>query len=377
VGAGARRLNPLALLWLSVAPVEDDNGRLISEVASARTRIIGPIQELKKAGHRSRIVNPAHSLQRATKLIEEVDVVVFAKPFAASETRDFSVVLNAYRELLGRVPAHGPRVVLDVGEALFDAPGFTELYHALASRAAFVAPSRAMADQLAARLGITARVIADCFEGPANEPAAPLPTRFPRLFRLLDRLVSSGAERWRASLLWTGSRSDVGALFASLPELAEVSRWFPLHLLCLGWEDAGLEGIPGECARLGGDLTVSLAPAGPESLWRSLRACDVVWLAHDAATERARARGAGPLVETLRAGKFAVAPSLPAYRELAPYAGVGEPLGQALLWALRHPVEAARRVELGQQHVQAHFSAAAVARDWLEVLDPGRQDAAQ
>jgi hypothetical protein len=360
----------LRILWLSVAPIEDDNGHLISTVASARTRIIAAARGLRELGHDYRFVNPGHSLQRATQLLQDVDAVVFAKPFRAAETGDFSVVLAAYRELYDRLPA-GIRVVIDVGEGFFDTPEIAAI--SLRQSATIVAPSLHMADLLAARHGIRAHVIPDCLEGPGNDAASPLPTRSPRLFRLLDRLVTRRAGRWRASILWTGSRTDVPALRAALPELARASRWFPLHLTCLGWDDAGLEGLGAECVRLGADVTLLSLAAGPQAFWRALRACDLVWLPHATDDDRARARGAGPLAEALHGGRFVVASAVPAYVEFAEHAWIGDATGDGLLWALRHPVEAAGRIQRGQALVRASRSQPAIALQWQAALEAAAQ----
>jgi hypothetical protein len=359
----------LRALWLSVAQVGEEEGRLVSAVRSARTRIIGPVLALRAQGHRFRIVNPAHSLQRATQLIDESDVVVFGKPFAAGESGDFSVTLSAYAEMLNRLRGRGVRVVVDVGDAFFDAPGFADLYRAHPPDA-YVAPSREMARLVRERLGLEAHVVPDCFEGLPGEPVSPVPSRMPRLFSILNRALPAATGGWRATLLWNGDPPDVPALHGSLKHLAGASRWFPIKLLCIEVDPGGMRGIPAACAALGGDVGAELVPLTREATSRAFRACDLVWLPHDHAAERTRARGAGFLVEALRAGRFPVVSGVPAYGELAQYACVDDDPSRGLAWVFSHPARALERTLRGQRHVSDAFSAPAVARGWLAALEP-------
>ncbi len=358
----------MRVLWLSVAQVTEEEGRLVSTVPFARTRIIGPVLALRAEGHRFRIVNPSHSLQRATQLIDESDVVVFAKPFPAPES-GFPVTLSAYGEMLDRLRGRGVRVVVDVGDAFFDAPGFVDLYRAHPPDA-YVAPSLEMARLVEARLGVAAHVVPDCFEGPQGEPVSPVPSRMPRLFSLLNRRLPAATGNWRATLLWNGAPEDVPALRASLPHLAAASRWFPIQLLCVEADRDGMRDIPGACAALGAPVGAELVPPTHEAIRRAYRSCDLVWLPHDHAAELTRARGAGFVVEALRAGRFPVVSKVPAYEELAQYACVDDDPARGLAWAFAHPAQALQRAMRGQRHVKQAFSATAVARGWRAALQP-------
>ena len=78
--------------------------------------------------------------------------------------------------------------------------------------------------------------------------------------------------------------------------------------------------------------------------------------------------GRNPVVECLRAGRFAVANQLPAYQPLGSYCWLGDSIVEGLKWALNHPDEAQHRTLEGQAFVEATYSPDAVAGAWEKVL---------
>jgi hypothetical protein len=227
-----------------------------------------------------------------------------------------------------------------------------------------------MAQAMRARGLGPATVIPDPYEGPEQPAAPPLPTRFPRLFRLLGRLASRRSGGWRVSLLWFGHPSGLPALAAALPELGPATREFPLHLHCVSAPGFGLEALAhAQNAAGGGMLTMSFEPWSTEATWAALRSCDMVLLPADPASATSRVKSANRLVEALRAGRFSVAQPLPAYRELESFAYVGDSVGEGIRWALRHPLKALERVRRGQRWVAERLAPETVARQWLNSLE--------
>ena len=66
-----------------------------------------------------------------------------------------------------------------------------------------------------------------------------------------------------------------------------------------------------------------------------------------------------------------VAHPLPAYAPYAAFAWIGEDLCQGVEWSIRHPREVVERIARGQAYLdERHSLPHAVARFWLDVLDP-------
>jgi len=104
---------------------------------------------------------------------------------------------------------------------------------------------------------------------------------------------------------------------------------------------------------------------------RALADCDLVLLPQDAESEWGLVKSHNRLVETIRAGRLAIASPIPSYIELAPYAWVGDDFVAGIAWALDHPDHAIARIAAGQQYVEQRFSPQVVAAKWRRVLDGG------
>lgn len=325
------------------------------------------MRALRSLGHRAEAFNPFGDLQFATRAAEEADVVVFSKPLQ-DERGSFDRALGAYREILRRCLR--ARVVLDLNDDHFESPAFRSFYGGQGGRA-WVASTPDMGRVIEANVpGAAPVVIGDPYEGPEGIPAPPLPTRFPRLFRFLDRFAAAGSEPWRLALLWFGHPAGFGELERLFPQLEALGRQFPLHLQVLSAPGIGLETACGEQdARAPDRLRVAFAPWSTEVTWRALRACDLVLLPASWSTRRARVKSANRLLEALRAGRYAVCDPLPAYEALGAFASVGPSIPEGVSWALNHPAQALARVRAGQEHIAQTNSPAAVAQAWLRVFN--------
>lgn len=359
----------MRIVWISNAVLLDRGGMIDSLNATARYRMLLPARELEKLGHRVDEFNPRSGMQFAARALQDADAVVFSKPLV-DERGAFDPALQAYGELLKRTAAAGRRAILDVNDDHFDVPAFRDFY-AAQTPSAWVASTPEMAAALAeAVAGAAPAVIPDPYEGPAGVANPPLPTRFPTLFRLLDRVTARRTGRWRASLLWFGHPASFPELQRALPELEEIGKRFPLHLQCMTSPRFGVEdACRAQNAKGVDSLTMSFAPWSSGETWRALRACDLVLLPAAHGTRKARAKSANRLIEAIRAGRFAVCHPLPAYQALGAYARIGESLAEGIAWALDHPAEVVQRLRAGQQHVEERFSPGAVAQAWLRVLN--------
>ena len=96
--------------------------------------------------------------------------------------------------------------------------------------------------------------------------------------------------------------------------------------------------------------------------------CDIVTLPQETGSPWGNVKSHNRLVETIRAGRFAVASSIPAYLELRDYAWIDNNLSAGIAWALDHPAEVVNRIAAGQEYVAQRFSPHRIGRRWEEVL---------
>jgi hypothetical protein len=311
-------------------------------------------------------------MARALKALDEAEVVVFTKILADAGGTGFDSAIRLYGELIRRIGPRGPRVVMDVNDHHFEHPGFRSFY--LGSKPhAWITSTQELARVMVENGLVPVSVIPDPYEGPQGSPAPPLPTRYPRLFRMLERWSSQGGRRWRASLLWFGHPANLSSLAACIDELAGAKCDFPLHLHCVCAPGYGLESAMQRLsAAINGSFSMSFEAWSSESTWAALRSSDMVVLPVDLASEKNRVKSANRLIETLRAGRFAVAHPMPAYLELREFAYVGESLADGIAWALANPMKALDKIERGQRYIEERFSPQAIARQWLNCLQSVR-----
>jgi hypothetical protein len=356
------------IAWITTAELEGPPARLSSPNATTRYRMLMPAREIARLGHEVQTFSLHGHMDEATNAAGKADVVVFTKLLADPGTSRFDGAITQYSDLRRRIGPDGPRVIMDVNDDHFDSASFRDFYVQCKPQGWVTSTPEMARVMLEAGLGV-AKVIPDPYEGPEGSAAAPLPTRFPRLFRMLDRLSSQPGHGWRVSLLWFGHPSGLPALAACLPDLVHATREFPMHLHCLSAARYGTEELAhAQNASGGGALTMSFEAWSTEATWSALRSCDMVLLPADLASEKSRVKSANRLIEALRAGRFAVAHPLPAYLEFSEYAHVGDSLADGISWAVRKPIQALRRVRRGQQMIAQRFSPDALAQQWLGSL---------
>jgi hypothetical protein len=358
----------LRIAWVSNAPLHMRDGTMESSIATARYRMLLPARELAQLGHRVEFVDLRASIDAAERAVENAEAVVFSKALA-DQNGSFDRALGALGPLYRRAIASGRRVVVDLNDDHFATPAFRDFYAGLKPHA-WVCSTEEMAGVVVQFVaGAAPAVIPDPFEGPAGLPCPPVPTRFPSLFRLLNRVTPRRLGPWKVSLLWFGHPAGFQELRSALPEIEQTSGRMPMHLECVSLPGAGIENTCAEQNAKRSSLSMSFTPWSIEETWRALRACDLVVLPAAHGTRKARAKSANRLIESIRAGRFAVCHPLPSYQSLAPFAFVGESLAQGLAWSLDHPMEVVEKLGAGQRHVDARFSPAVVAQAWLRVLN--------
>lgn len=331
------------IAWVSIAvPAASPAGALQSGLASVRYRMIQPKIELERLGHRVSFIDPRSA--GAADAARTADVLVFGKLMSQAAGDGFAPTADAYRSLLRGV--QGPKVVFDVNDDYLDVPAYGGFYRGERPDA-WTSSTGAMAEVLVEFAQSPIHVVPEPFEGPHGEPRAPAPKS--------------------VELLWFGHPTSIPELSASMDELVAAGQRHALHLRCLTAPGHGAEQLC-RTASTGSGLRVSFEPWSAAATWRALQACDLVILPAKLSRPLARAKSANRMIESLRAGRFALAHPRPAYLELADYSWVGESLATGIDWALAHPRRALARVVSGQHRVEAGYSPAAIAGKWLEAF---------
>jgi hypothetical protein len=160
---------------------------------------------------------------------------------------------------------------------------------------------------------------------------------------------------WQAGDKRAPRRIDLEVVSRIIPRLAEMLR--PIE------------------QRMGGRFGLTLTEWSPGATWDGLAACDAVVIPSlDNRTKLVKSPNR--VVEALRAGRFVAAHALPAYRDFARHAWIGDDIPAGLAWARANPDAALARIEAGQAWVAERYAPERLARKWLDVLEDARQAAA-
>ncbi len=176
---------------------------------------------------------------------------------------------------------------------------------------------------------------------------------------------------WRLRLLWFGYPMNLPPLLQMLPALETLARRQPLLLTCVTSMVTELQTLMApERSAASSPLRVRFVQWQPNVMDAELAGCDLVLIPSEYRDPVKRAKSPNRLVAGLHAGRLVVAHPLPAYEPYAPYAWIGEDLCEGIEWAARNPQEAVARIARGQPFIDQRHSPEAVARFWLDVLNP-------
>lgn len=336
-----------------IAPGE----RLFADTASTRLRVLIPAAELALRVPVRLVPLAQFRADPSLRALGAPRAVVIAKLPAgaiAAMAPELTAILDAIAA--GRCPAPVFADLSDDYAALagaLRAPFLATYQRRLAEHCTLTVPCAALRDALAPLAARGVEVIEDPYE---SDAAQPVRTRAgdPPALCWFGTLGPPNADPLRQSLsALAGGMADMGGrieLVAGEPSRA-----------------AGLA-IAAAVAAANPRWSVAFTAWSPESAAAAIARSDFVLLPQAHATPWGRVKSHNRLVETIRAGRLALASPVPSYVELADYAWIGESLAEGLRWALAHPEEAAARVAQGQTYVAARFSPAAVGARWAQVL---------
>jgi hypothetical protein len=335
----------MRIRWIvSASNVDLDAPELESDVASYRYRAAIPLRELAARGHACnwyalRLGEPVTTGHPA---LADADVLVVAKNH--SERDEVVALVEAAR-------ARGVATVVDTCDDYFSVPHpLTPHYRALVARADLVTTSSfRLAGAIEDATNAEAHVVRDPYEGPEGVP------------------------RWSpdtpVKALWFGTPFNLPALLDEAIALPGRIEGYSVDVEVLTRESDGLEAALEHLnARAAGKITLHFTEWSLERNFQALDECDLALIPVRSDDRFSLAKGPNRLVETLRAGRYAIAGALPAYEEFGPYASVGEDAAEAIAWALRNPAEVIERIAAGQAYIERHYSPQAVAAEWEAAL---------
>lgn len=330
--------------FFSFATVVQRNGKIDSDLASARYRVIIPGTQLARRGHQVGIgtipVDPRAVVDPETVT---ADAVVFSKSVNPNNEK----LASSLRE-------RGACVVLDLCDNYFEHAGHGAQFRdhniamcKLATRVVTSTPTLAAA--IREHTGIEATIITDPVEGTRCDAA--FEPRFPRV-----------------KLLWFGHQSNWPSLAETLPSLAALAETWPLEINVV---TAPLPEIQAAISAFNGAhtprMTIRLTPWTTDAVWPALEQCDLV-IIPSLRSEFHAAKSPNRLVESLNAGRLVVAHPLPSYQEYADYALLSDDIAAGIRQALENAAAMPARIVRGQTYIARVNSPFTIGNAWERAI---------
>lgn len=329
------------ICWITFSTLEERGDVFYSPFASTRYRVLIPARWLEARGYSLTLVSaeqPAAALSAATN----ADVVIFSK-----SNQPFN------EEILAAAQRAGAKVIVDLCDQKFSPGVEGEHYRTMAARAdGLVANTQEMAAAIRVATSREAAVIGDPYEGPKGEPEW----------------------KWqpgrRIEALWFGHPSNLDTLGVLLPQLAARKADVALSVRICTQVTAGLEE---DCRRFnrefGNRVKVYFVPWSVEQVWLELSKTDLVLLPSRVGVGHKDVKSPNRLVESVWAGRFALASPLPAYQPFAEWLCLGDDFCAGLDWVLSHSSEIIPRIRAAQEYVAAHYSPEVIGKQWETVIE--------
>lgn len=328
----------MRILYATMAPLKQGAAGLTSDLASARYRVLIPAQQLARMGHEVQVAFMPPGGWPASVHEMACDALVVSKSFHASN-----------EALAQSMKARGVKVVVDYCDDYFEDPKFGGHFRALAALAdVVVASTAAMGESILRHVGREAMVISDPVEGPRGAPAfAP---RLPAL-----------------RIAWFGHGSNLRALTAHAGELRALAARMPVRLTAVTTAASDSQGMVDDLARAAPGTEAALVPWSIEATWKALAECDLAWIPVEEAGRKS-VKSPNRLLETLWAGRLAVADPVPSYEPFADLVPIGQGLEAGVMRSLGDPADTERRIREAQRRIARSHSPFACGRQWAAAL---------
>lgn len=344
------------IAWLQQSPFsQTTDGRLTSDLASARYRCLIPAEALKPLGHTSAVVGNLANATTGDFAAEfpalKADIAVIGKFFDAAALEQARIAKAA-----------GCRVVADFCDYHFHRSDIAQVHRAMIGLAdTVVASTHVMAEAIFRLTGARPAVVPDPFEGKGGAA---------RFAPQADEI----------KLLWFGHPSNLDTLISVLPQLQTYATTQKLALTIVTGIIPDLQSFfrPEATttdqlgsrlrAMVSANFSITLHPWSVPQLEAALQACDIV-IIPSLPQEVKLVKGANRLIEALWAGRAVVAYPLPSYQEFAQACILTEDLVAGIKKTVSNPHITTQQIQLGQQIIRDHYAPAVVARKWQQVFE--------
>lgn len=334
----------MRVTWVTCAAiVRQPDGNLTCDLASARYRLLLPLQHMDRRHSHTIVTIMGEETNEQALQGMQADVVIFSKSFS-----------DANEALMNIAQQNGARCFFDVCDNHFDTPGaIGEHYRHMADMAdQIVCNTHDMAEIIARHSKKPCTVIDDPYESVRREP------RF-------------APEPGKLNLLWFGHPSNLNSLQACLTTLGGSAerRGMQLNVTLLTQIVPGLNEFAEQLtSAYSASLHVKVEPWSLPRQWELLAACDAV-IIPTLATERTLTKSANRMVESLNCGRAVLAGTLPAYEQFSPWVWIGEDFGEGLDWLRMQHSKIPLLIGQAQRYISESFSPSVIAARWEQLIE--------
>lgn len=329
----------MRILFATMAAITQGPDGPTSTFASARYRVLIPATQLGRLGHAVQVASLPHGPIPESFLSVSCDAMVLSKSFVPE-----------HGALVEAVQKRGAKVIADYCDDHFEHPQYAAWFRQLALMAdEVVASTEAMAAAIRAHTGREARVITDPVEGRRGAPA--FSPRLPAL-----------------RVLWFGHPLNLDSLAAKAGEMQALAARMAVDFALVTQPSEEARRLLDDMVRASpGRVQGRLIPWTLEATWMALAQADVVWIPVIESGRKA-VKSPNRLTESLWAGRFVVADSIPAYAPFADLVPLGSGLERGVMDALADPARAEANLREAQRRIARDHSAFECGRLWAAAL---------
>lgn len=271
---------------------------------------------------------------------QPLDLIVVCKPMLSDRP---PIGHHPFVRLAHEAKKRGVIVCFHVTDWHFDEPEHQAL---IKISDQIIVQTKYLAEIITKKFNLQPLIIEEPYEGPRGKPK----------FRPKNAL----------KLVWYGHSANLDTLAIGLHQLMPLKEKFELSVVTEDTKRAGfvLNSIP----KPPGLTQYQISPFSLETQWKKIRSADIVLLPSNY-EEKKLVKGHNRLVQSIHAGRLAIAFPLPQYRELAPYCCCTENLYEGVSWALANKLRVFKMLKAGQDYIDGRFSPKVVAARWNNGLN--------
>jgi glycosyltransferase involved in cell wall biosynthesis len=331
----------LNILWITLKPILQRNGTLISEMASTRYRVIIPSGVLggQNYQHTFFATPDKFNLDEIKSIVDSQDVVIFSKTFS-----------SVNEEIANYAKQRKIKIIFDICDNRFILPEFSQNYKNMVDLSdKVVVNTDLMAEIVKQYTGRDSSVIQDPYEFQRCKPNFK-----PRSDTL--------------NLLWFGHHSNIDALKAMIPTLAPLSKQIRLKLHIVTSANIGMEQACKQFNKQSSNFKLFFSEWSVAATQKAMQQADMVLIPSFSNTIKS-VKSPNRVIESLWSGRFVVADPLPSYKEFAQFAWIDEDLLGGIIWGLQNPNKVIHNIRESQGYIEQNFSPEKIGAMWKDLLE--------